>query len=89
VTEESLKEEARHMTLDDLVSAAIQKAEDIELTENEKLENFDSYLKVFTETYGYNEQYVRDNLEEELYATMLRDKMMEKLVLLNNFVITD
>ena len=89
VTEEGILAEARCMAVDDLVREAILELESIELTEVEKSDNYDVYVRTFTEMYGYTEEYVRNRLTEELYDTMLYDKMMEKLVLMNEFVVVE
>ena len=88
-TEESILAEAREMTLDDLVTAAIFELEGVELTEKEKSDNYDVYVRIFTEMYGYSEEYVKSNLTDELFDMMRYDKMMEKLVMMNEFVVLE
>ena len=88
-TEESILAEAREMTLDDLVTAAIFELESVELTEKEKSDNYDVYVRIFTEMYGYSEEYVKSNLTDELFDMMRYDKMMEKLVMMNEFVVLE
>ena len=89
ISEETLMREAKALVFEDLVFFAVVKAEDITLTDEEKNKNFDKYVAKFTEDYGYGEEYVRENMSEQIYETMLYDKMMEKLLSLNEFVSVD
>ena len=85
-TSEDIKNEAKKYVKSDLVSLAIIETEGLHLTNDEKARLFDKYVEKFVTTYGYTEEYVRNNLEDEIYDTMQHDKMMEYL-LLNNKVI--
>ncbi len=86
VTEEDMLAEARELTREDLVFAALVKAENIALSEADKKNNFEKYVEKFVGDYGYGEEYVRENMSEQIYETMLFDKMLEKLITLNIFV---
>jgi hypothetical protein len=86
VTEADILAEAQRMTLGDLVREAIYRLEGIELSEQERAENYDLYVRIFTEMYGYTEEYVKSNLTDEIYETMRYDKMIEKLILMNELV---
>lgn len=87
ITEEQMLREAKELVKEDLCFYAIIKAEGISLSEEDKSRNFDRYLKKFTESYGYSENYARENMTEQIYESMLFDKMLEKLILLNEFTI--
>ena len=87
VTEADMLEEARALVRDDLVFYAVLKAENITLGDDEKKNNFDKYVKKFVDDYGYGEAYVREKMAEQIYDAMLFDKVTEKLILINEFVI--
>ena len=89
VTEADILAEAKRMTLGDLVREAIYRLEGIELSEQERAENYDVYVRIFTEMYGYTEEYVKSNLTDEIYETMRYDKMIEKLILMNELVVIE
>ena len=80
LTEETILSESRDLTAQDLVLAALIKAESVELTEEDKSAHFEKYVELFVSEYGYTEDYVRKYLEEEIYETMLYDKTLEKLI---------
>lgn len=84
-SEEKFLDEARELAFGDLVLYSIIKAEKIELTDEDKSNNFDKYITKYTDI-GYTEEYIRQNLKEQIYDTMLYDKTMEKLILLNELV---
>ena len=84
-TEEGLLAKAKELTAKDLVYHAIVQAEQITLTEEEKATHFDRYVTRFVQTYGYGEAYVRENMREQIYDSMLYDKTLEKLITLNTF----
>ena len=46
----------------------------------------DKYVEKYVTNYGYSEDYVRKNLIEEIYKSMIYDKMIEYLVLKNTFI---
>ena len=85
VSEESMREEAKKLTAEDLVFHALLEAENISLTDADKQNNFDRYVAKFTSDYGYSESYVRENMTDEIYESMLFDKLLEGLVIKNNF----
>ena len=87
LTEEDIVAEAEEYVKSDLVQIAIIKAEGLKLTEDEKTRLFDKYVDKFVSSYGYTEEYVKENLTNEIYDTMQYDKMMEFLML-NNKVVT-
>ena len=86
VTEDQMMNDARALTKEDLVLHALIKAEGIVLTDEDKSNNFERYVKKFVEDYGYGEEYVRDEMTEQIYDTMLFDKTVERLITLNTFV---
>ena len=86
LTENDLKDEAIKLVEKDLVFFAVVDAEQITLSDTDKSANFDRYVKKFTEDYGYSEDYVRENMTEQIYQTMLYDKTCEKLISLNEFI---
>lgn len=84
-TEESIAIEAKALAKADLVFAALVKAENITLSEGEKAEHFGRYLEFYVDSYGYTEEYVRENLTDEIYESMLYDKASEFLIINNSF----
>lgn len=85
ITQEDIEAEAMRLVKDDLVQLAIIEAENIELTDEEKARLLDKYVAQYVNVYGYSEEYVRENLTDEIYSSMLYDKMLEYL-LINNTV---
>ncbi|MBR2388009.1 MAG: hypothetical protein IKB02_04500 [Clostridia bacterium] len=88
-TDADLEKEAKDLIKKDLVTLAIVKAEGLELTDKEKTDLFDMYADVYLELYGYTEEYIRENLSNEVYGSMQHDKMMEYLIKQNHFVAED
>ena len=86
VSEESIIAEAKNMVKGDLVYRYIVKDAGISLTEKEKSAQLDRYVKKYAEDYGYTEDYVRENLLDLIYDSMLYDKTMEYLIVNNNFI---
>lgn len=84
-TEQSIKETAEQMTLGDLVYHALLRAEGIELSEEEKGKFFERYVEKFVADYGYTREYVKENMVEEIYESMLYDKATEFLITNNQF----
>ena len=84
VTEDMMLEESKKLTAEDLVFYALVKAEKIELTQADKDANFDKYVALFVSE-GYTETYVRENLREQIYETMLYDKTLELLISFTEF----
>ena len=68
-----------------LMLAALVKAEGITLSDSEKSEHFGRYLEFYVESYGYTEEYVKENLTDEIYESMLYDKASEFLIINNSF----
>ena len=79
-TEEKMMSEARELALEDIVFELVRRAEGIELSESEKQEHFDRYAEKYVEDYGYTAEYVRGNLAEQIYDSMLYDKVTEFLI---------
>lgn len=86
VTEEEILSEAREMVKGDLVYRYIVRDAEISLSEEEKSEQIDRYVQKFSEDYGYTEDYVRENMTDLIYDSMLYDKTMEYLIVKNTFV---
>ena len=84
-TEQSIKETAEQMTLGDLVYHALLRAEGIELSEEEKSKFFERYAEKFVADYGYTREYVKENMADEIYESMLYDKATEFLITNNQF----
>ncbi len=84
ITEEMILEESKKLTAEDLLFYALVKAEGIELTQKDKDANFDRYVALFVSE-GYTETYVRENLKEQIYETMLYDKTLELLISYTEF----
>ena len=87
--EEDIANEAKDLVKKDLITKAIVKAEGIELTEAEKTELFDKYAAFYIDVNGFSEDYVRENLTDEIYESMQYDKMMEYLLTLSYFEAED
>lgn len=86
VSEEEIVAEAKEMVKGDLAYLYIVKDADITLSEDEKEEQLDRYVKKYAEDYGYSEDYVRENLTDLIYDSMLYDKTMEYLIVNNTFI---
>lgn len=87
VTESSMTERAKALVKGDLVLEYIIKDAKITLSEEEKRTHADKYATKLTEVYGYDKDYIKSNMKEQMYDAMLSDKAMEFL-LLNNTVYT-
>ncbi|MBP3369433.1 MAG: hypothetical protein J6L85_01665 [Clostridia bacterium] len=85
VSEESMLADARRMAIDDVIFELVRRNEEIELTDAEKEGLFDKYVKKYVEDYGYTEEYVKQNLAELIYESMLYDKTTEFLIANNSF----
>ena len=85
LSEEKLKEEAEDLVFEDIIFAIIQKKENITVTESDKEKLFDRYVTKYAEIHSYSEEYVKTNLTDEVYQTMLHDKTMEYLIINNIF----
>ncbi len=88
-TDKDLEKEAQELVKKDLVTLAIVKAEGLALTDKEKTDLFDKYAALYVELYGYDYEYVCENLANEVYSSMQHDKMMEYLIKQNFFVAED
>ena len=85
ITEETILEESKALTAEDLIFAALVKAEGIEITAEDKSAHYDKYVAMFVSEYGYTEEYVTKYLEDEIYETMLYDKTLERLISFTEF----
>ena len=86
-SEESILSEAREMVRGDLAYRYIVKDAGISLTEADKSAQLDRYVAKFAADYGYTEDYVREEMLELVYDSMLYDKTMEHLIVKNTFVL--
>ena len=77
----TMKKDARELVKKDLIFELIRRREKITLTDKEKSDFFDRYVKKYAEDYKYSEEYVREELSELVYDSMLHDKTMEFLIL--------
>ena len=77
--------EAKDLTKKDMAYALIVKLEGISLTDGEKDAYFDRYVDKYVENYGYSKDYVKSNMTELIYDSMLYDKTTEFLILNNTF----
>ena len=85
MTEEDLVAEARALVKKDLVYLYIVEKEGIAITEDEKQSLFDKYVAAYVSEYGYSAEYVKANMSELIYDSMLYDKTLEFLILNNTF----
>lgn len=88
-TEGNILEEAKTLTKSDLVYAAVVRTEGIEITAEEKQTLFDRYVEKYVSEYGYEDEYVRAEMADEIYGSMLYDKTTEFLILNNSFEETE
>lgn len=79
-TEESIRAEAQEMAIDDVIYELVRRAENITLGEEEKESLFDKYVDKYVEDYGYTKSYVKKNMSELIYESMLYDKTTEFLI---------
>ena len=80
-----MESEARSLVADDLIVLAVQKDAGIVLTEDEKARLFDKYADKYVADFGYDREYVKENLSDLIYESMLYDKTAEKLITMNSF----
>lgn len=78
--------EARRLVKQDMIFELIRRTEDITLSESDKNAHFDRYVSIYSEKYGYEESYVREELSELVYESMLYDKTLEYLIINNAFI---
>ena len=87
--ETEMLEEAKELVAKDLIYRYIVEAERIEVSEEEKTQLFERYVDKYVNDYGYNREYVEENMAELIYDSMLYDKTMEFLMANNSFDIED
>ena len=81
-----MEADAKRMVADDLIVLAVQADADITLTAEEKERLFDKYVDKYVADFGYDHDYVKKNLSNLIYESMLYDKTTEYLILKNTFV---
>lgn len=81
----TMKSEARRLVKQDMILELIRKKEGITLSDAEKNDYFDMYVSRYAERYGYSESYVREELTDLVYESMLYDKTIEFLIINNTF----
>lgn len=84
-TDESILSQARSMAVDDVIYELVRRSADVTLEEREREAHFDRYVSKYVADYGYTEQYVKDNMKDEIYGSMLYDKVTEYLITHNEF----
>ena len=85
VPRDSASAEAKEMAIDDVIYELVRRAENITLSEEEKESLFDKYVDKYVEDYGYTKSYVKKNMSELIYDSMLYDKTTEFLIKNNDF----
>ena len=78
--------DAKRRVAEDLIVLAVQADAGISLTEDEKTRLFDKYADKYVADFGYDREYVKENLADLVYESMLYDKTTEYLILKNTFV---
>ena len=86
-SEERIAAEAEQMVKADLVFYYIVQHAEIEVTAQEKETLSGRYVKKFAEDYGYDEEYVKEEMQSLIDDAMLYDKTTEFLILNNTFVL--
>ena len=81
-----MTQEAKALVAMDLIVLAVQKDAKIALTEDEKARLFDKYAEKYVQDFGYDLEYVKENLSDFIYNSMLYDKTTEYLILKNTFI---
>lgn len=82
---EQIEADAKRLVADDLVVRAVIADAGISLTEDEKARLFDRYVDKYVANFGYDREYVKENLSDLVYESMLYDKTTEYLILHNTF----
>ncbi len=82
---EQMETDAKALVADDLIVLAVQADAGIVLTEDEKARLFDKYADKYVADFGYDREYVKENLSNLIYESMLYDKTTEYLILKNTF----
>ena len=80
ITEESMKAAARALVKDDLALMYIINDAKIKLEDAEVAAHTDKYAEKLSEIYGYDAEYIKQNMSEQIYEAMLYDKTMEYLL---------
>lgn len=83
---EQMEADAHRLVALDLCERAVQAKAGIALTDDEKTRLFDRYADKYVSDFGYDRDYVKENLSDLVYASMLYDKTTEYLILHNTFV---
>ena len=78
--------EGKALVANDLCVLAVQADAGIVLTEDEKTRLLDKYAEKYASNFGYDREYVKKNLADLVYESMLYDKTTEYLILHNTFV---
>jgi len=88
MSEEKFIALAKKYVAEDMIFYAITEAEGISVSDTEKAELFDKYAAEYAELYDgkYSVEYVKENMSELIYDSMLYDKTMEFLIESNEFV---
>ena len=84
-TDVTITQEARGLVKKDMLFALIQAREGISISDGEKSLYFERYVSIYAERYGYTEEYVKAELSDLVYASMLYDKTVEFLIVNNTF----
>ena len=87
MTEEDMVAEARELVKKDLVYLYVTQKEGITVSDEEKAQLFDKYVAAYVSEYGYSAEYVKANMTELIYDSMLYDKTLEFLILNNTFAV--
>ena len=82
----TIKAEAKALVKKDMILELIRKKEGIKLTDEEKSEFFDRYVKKYASEYQYSEEYVREELSDLVCDLMLNEKTVEFLIINNTFI---
>ena len=82
---ETIAIQAKEMYEKDIIYSAIVKKENISVSDDEKAKFFDKYVEKYAQIYSRDEDYVKENMSEEIYSAMLYDKTTEFLIV-NNYI---
>ena len=81
----TISTEAQRLVKKDMILALIQAREGISLSDSEKSLYFERYVSIYAKRYGYTEDYVKEELSDLVYDSMLYDKTVEFLIVNNTF----
>ena len=84
-TDVTITQEAQGLVKKDMLFALIQAREGISISDGEKSLYFERYVSIYAKRYGYTEEYVKAELSDLVYASMLYDKTVEFLIVNNTF----